>query len=307
MSDKKYVGSTAAAKLVALVKSALKNKADKTNATTSAAGLMPAADKVKLDGIDAGANKTTVDAALDATSKNPVQNKAVKAALDSKLSTLGGEISGNLDVGLTVGAGGSVSTGVTSSDSGIHFEKAASDAGRISHGMADVDDTVPLARLKVAAPTEDDDAATKKYVDGRAVRYDATQELTFEQKQRARKNIEAADREWPTITGGVSLCPANVTDSNTAVHTTTTTAGGDDFTLTLDGGPENALVRVKGIRTPTGTENDAAANVEYVKNSIPTALKNPNALTIKIGSTTVTYARSTPQTATTADGSEEAC
>lgn len=108
----------------------------------------------------------------------------------------------------------------------------------------------------------------KKYVDDRAVRYDAAQSLTFEQKQRARKNIEAADREWPTITGGVSLCPEKITDSNTAVHTTTTTASGDDFTLTLDGGPENAPVRVKGIRTPTDADTNAAANVEYVKTKI---------------------------------------
>ena len=97
-----------------------------------------------------------------------------------------------------------------------------------------------------------------------AVLYTA-QELTYGQKFQARKNIEAADRVMPTITGGVSLCPANVTDSNTAVHTTTTTAGGDDFTLTLDGGPENALVRVKGIRTPTDADTNAAATVEYVK------------------------------------------
>ena len=218
----------------------------------------------------------TVDDALSDTSTNPVQNKVVKTALDSKLSTLGGEISGNLDVGLAVGAGGSVSTGVTSSDSGIHFEKAASDAGRISHGVAGVDDTVPLARLKVASPTEDDDATTKKYIDDRAVRYDAAQTLGEAQQFQARKNINAAGRVMPTITGGVSLCPANVTDSNTAVHTTTTTSSGDDFTLTLDGGPENAPVHVKGIRTPTGTENDAAANVEYVKNYISTALNNLN-------------------------------
>lgn len=138
-----------------------------------------------------------------------------------------------------------------------------------------------------------------------AVLYTA-QELTYGQKFQARKNIEAADRVMPTITGGVSLCPANVTDSNTAVHTTTTTAGGDDFTLTLDGGPENALVRVKGIRTPTDADTNAAANVEYVKNSIPTALKNPNALTIKIGDTTVTYDGSAAKTVTIADGSEVA-
>lgn len=53
-------------------------------ATQEVKGLMSAADKVKLDGIAQGANKTVVDTSLSATSTNPVQNKAVKAALDSK-------------------------------------------------------------------------------------------------------------------------------------------------------------------------------------------------------------------------------
>ena len=53
-------------------------------ATQSAAGLMSAADKKKLDGIASGATKVTVDSALSTTSTNPVQNKAVKAALDKK-------------------------------------------------------------------------------------------------------------------------------------------------------------------------------------------------------------------------------
>lgn len=184
----KYAGQNSLNKLMQLVKTALNNKADKTNATTSAAGLMSAADKVKLDGVEAGANKTIVDDAMSGTSKNTVQNKVIKKYVDD-------------------------------------------------HGATN------------------------------AVLYTA-QELTYGQKFQARKNIEAADRVMPTITGGVSLCPANVTDSNTAVHTTTTTAGGDDFTLTLDGGPENALVRVKGIRTPTDADTDAAANVEYVKEKI---------------------------------------
>lgn len=53
-------------------------------ATQSANGFMAAADKAKLDGIAEGANKTIVDAALSGTSSNPVENKAVKAALDGK-------------------------------------------------------------------------------------------------------------------------------------------------------------------------------------------------------------------------------
>ena len=42
------------------------------------------AEKQKLSGIAAGATKTIVDAALSASSENPVQNKSVKAALDTK-------------------------------------------------------------------------------------------------------------------------------------------------------------------------------------------------------------------------------
>lgn len=57
------------------------------NATTSAAGLMSAADKAKLDGVAAGSNSVTVDAELSTTSTNPVQNKVIKSALDGKSNT----------------------------------------------------------------------------------------------------------------------------------------------------------------------------------------------------------------------------
>ena len=46
--------------------------------------LMSAEDKVKLDGIDDGANKTVVDTVLSGTSENPISNKAVNAALTGK-------------------------------------------------------------------------------------------------------------------------------------------------------------------------------------------------------------------------------
>lgn len=79
-----------------VVNTALSGKASTAVATTSANGLMSASDKIKLNGIDTGANKTTVDSKLSTTSTNPVQNKAVKAALDSKLNTSGGTLTGNL-------------------------------------------------------------------------------------------------------------------------------------------------------------------------------------------------------------------
>ena len=77
-----------------VVQSALAGKSDTTHshdaATASAAGLMSASDKTKLDGIATGANKITVDSSLSSTSTNPVQNKVVNTAI-SNLNTLVGD------------------------------------------------------------------------------------------------------------------------------------------------------------------------------------------------------------------------
>lgn len=248
------------------VKTALDGKAGTAVATASANGLMSKDDKTKLDGIDEGANKTTVDAALDAASENPVQNKVVKAALDGKLSTRGGEISASLRVGQTVSAEGSVSVGRTSTDTGIHFEKAASDAGRISHGSDPMTGVSPIARLKVADPTEDDDAATKKYVDGRAVRYDAAQGLTSDQKFRACQNIGAVNQKGAWMEGNVMLLPRGA-DGAFAINITPS-ENSNDYTLALDAGPENVPVYISGLETPTDAQTDCAANVAYVKAKI---------------------------------------
>ena len=56
-----------------------------SDVTTSAHGLMSAADKTKLDTIATGANKTVVDSALSSTSTNPVQNNIVNSALAEKV------------------------------------------------------------------------------------------------------------------------------------------------------------------------------------------------------------------------------
>ena len=61
----------------------LSTKANNSLVSQSSNGLMSSADKVKLDGIATGANKTVVDSSLSAVSTNPVQNKVVKAQLDS--------------------------------------------------------------------------------------------------------------------------------------------------------------------------------------------------------------------------------
>lgn len=62
----------------------LSSKADKTTATTSTDGLMSSADKTKLDSIDEGAKKITIDSSLSEESENPVQNKVIYASLLNK-------------------------------------------------------------------------------------------------------------------------------------------------------------------------------------------------------------------------------
>ena len=186
-----------------------------------------------------------------------MQNKAVKAALDKKLSTQGGEVSGALSLtrGITVGC--------TKDDAGIHLYKDSVGVAKLTSGSADVNDNVAMARLKVADPTEDDDAATKKYVDDRAVRYDAAQELTSDQKSRVRQNIGAVSQKGAWMEGNVALLPSGADGSRTINIMPSDIS--NDYTLTLDGGPENVPVYVAGLETPTDAQTDYAANVAYVK------------------------------------------
>ena len=250
------------------VKAALDGKAGTAVATTSANGLMSKDDKDKLNGVEAGATKTIVDDAMSDTSTNPVQNKAVKAALDGKLSTQGGEILGHLSVGLTVSAEGSVSTGRTSTDTGIHFEKAGSDVGRISHSSDPMTGVAPIARLKVASPTEDDDAAPKKYVDDRAVRYDAAQTLTDAQKAQARENVDAASAFTPILTSPVMIRKERATDS-AGVYLSTIDTGEKRAEIRLEDVNENAPVAIANLRTPTGAgKDDYAATKGYVDSKV---------------------------------------
>lgn len=85
-----------------IIKSELDKKAERDVVNTTTNGLMSVADKKKLDGIAAGANKITVDTSLSSTSTNPVQNKAVKSAMDQKFDKSGGQVDGSIDVTGTV-------------------------------------------------------------------------------------------------------------------------------------------------------------------------------------------------------------
>lgn len=57
------------------------------SATSTKTGYMDKMDKIKLNGIDDGANKTVVDSSLSSSSTNPVQNKVVNSALSGKANS----------------------------------------------------------------------------------------------------------------------------------------------------------------------------------------------------------------------------
>lgn len=259
-----------------VVKTALDGKASTAVASRTTNGLMSTSDYIKLLGIENGATNTVVDAELNATSTNPVQNKAVKAALDTKASTAVATTSTNglMSAGDKTKLGG-VAEGATRVivDNAMSATSTNPVQNKVIKKYVDDHSAAPVDTVMSDTSTNAvQNKVIKKYVDdsvsgagssANAVLYTA-QTLTSQQKFQARKNIEAADSVFPTISGVVSLCPENITDSNDAAHVKTTRTSGDDFTLTLDGGPENQPLRVKGIRTPTDADTDAAANVAYI-------------------------------------------
>lgn len=97
--------------------------------------------ETKLDGIEAGANKTTVDSALSSTSINPVQNKAINSALGEKQSTLvsgtniktinNNSILGSGNLSITASVPTEVAKLVNSSGNYIQIERY----GSTSYGM----------------------------------------------------------------------------------------------------------------------------------------------------------------------------
>lgn len=323
-----------------MLKAALDAKAYKTVATAKADGLMSASDKSKLDGIESGANKTIVDVALDTSSTNSVQNKAVKAALDKKADKTALDNKADTTVA-TSSANGLMSAAdkekldsmydiVATSTDGETFDITPAQLHEKLKGVPTtcaikvVDTIIPLHQVQLPGDgstkyifqiTKDNgwnpttrlsytaSAGGTKWVKseydflaitpgllkftgaaeaqfrGRedvtidiptgegAVRYDETQELTSDQKFRACRNIGAINQKGAWAEGAVMLIPSGNDDGASVINIT---PGGknNDYTLALDGGPENVPVRVSGIETPTDAQTDCAANVAYVKAKI---------------------------------------
>ena len=93
------VGDTSVASQIA---TATANKVDKVDGKDLSANDYTDEDKSKLDGIEAGANKTIVDSELSSTSTNPVQNKVVNTSITTFNDVVGDTAYGNLLIDGTI-------------------------------------------------------------------------------------------------------------------------------------------------------------------------------------------------------------
>lgn len=171
--------------------------------TTSADGLMSAADKTKLDGIETGANKTTVDSTLSSTSTNPVQNKVVNTAI-STLNTLVGDTPVATQITSAINDAGFLTVDLNNTESGVapftnsdmlgglpassylqvaDFPQALTDAGvvkSIAGKMPNASGEITLVPADIGAATSEhthDYVPTSRTVNGKALSSDIS--LTY--------------------------------------------------------------------------------------------------------------------------------
>ena len=130
-----------------------------------------AANKAYVDSKVASGG-VTVDPSLSDTSTNPVQNKVIKAELDKKFDKTGGTINGNVYIspeGQTsiFLESGQIGFETTNGENGAYFgmENRAPDLNKPVITFYGREGDEPVALAHIEDPTQDYDAANKKYVD----------------------------------------------------------------------------------------------------------------------------------------------
>lgn len=127
-----------------------------------------------------------------------------------------------------------------------------------------LDGSLPQISM-ASAPEEDMQIATKKYVDDNksdgAVLY-TNQALDAPQKQQARVNIDALGSLAPNVKHYMVITPATEPDG-IGVSLSATTIG-NAFKLDISDANEDQPTLLTGVKTPTDTDTNAAATVEYV-------------------------------------------
>ena len=261
-------------------------------ATQSVAGLMSAADKQKLDGVATGANKTTVDSSLSSTSTNPVQNKAINAALDTKAPLASPALTGvptaptaELGTNTTqiattayVMAMAQASADQIKIFKTVHVSTPAGSANVVADDMADVLSVIQGDNITLTANAVDS-----------SITISATDTTYSEATTDAAGLMSAADK---TKLNGIAT-GANKTTVDSALSTTSTNPVQNKVINTALGTKANlASPTFTGTpKAPTaaaGTNTTQIATTAFVKAAVDTSASGLNIFkTVKIGDTSI--------------------
>ena len=178
---------------------------------------------------------------------------------------------------------------------------SANTSARHSHTNKDVLDSMTAADKTKLNSVEN--GATKTIVDT-AMSDTSTNPVQNKVIKKYIDDHSAGSSSSNILTSPVMICKPGE-EGNAGIYLSTIDTGEKQAEIKFEDANENSAVAIANLRTPTGANASGyAATKGYVDSKVPTALKNPNALTIKIGSTTVTYDGSTAQTVTIDDGTE---
>ncbi len=250
----------------------------------AASGTYDGSSAVTINIPTGGGSSVTVDSALSATSTNPVQNKVIKSALDGKLSTSGGTLTGNLT--------GKYITGTWLQSTAAGHQEASATKVAVLDAQGWIYYRTPAELM-----------SDMGFADGAEVFYiDLAGDYPDYNCPVAMTDIKAAYEAGKVLECRCAMGKYTVTlplfipmpIANTWIFSG---AGA----LTAMGFPAQSLTIaiVNGTVQASDTRLASTDDIPVM----PTVLPNPHALTIKIGSTTVTYDGSSFQTVEIANGS----
>lgn len=212
--------------------------------------------------------KSDVESELSPTSTNPIQNKTVNTELNKKLSTNGGTMSGNINMGSNyISNVDSISFTPDDEENSISIFSREEYQGYVLNIRQGIDE-LPIELNGIKAPENDDSAVPKSYVDDAIMDIDPNGKYLKLSGGILSGNLSLGSHDI-TNAGSISMKPyagRTISFEGSAINT-----GGDVGTYgMLDFKDEKAQdVWLGGIRNPIN--NNQAATKKYVDEAVANA------------------------------------
>lgn len=212
--------------------------------------------------------KSDVESELSPTSTNPIQNKTVNTELNKKLSTNGGTMSGNINMGSNyISNVDSISFTPDDEENSISIF-SREDQGYVLNIRQGIDE-LPIELNGIKAPENDDSAVPKSYVDDAIMDVDPNGKYLKLSGGALSGNLSVGSHDITNV-GSINMKPyagRTISFEGSAINT-----GGDAGTYgMLDFKDEKAQdVWLGGIRNPIN--DNQAATKKYVDDSISVSI-----------------------------------